>query len=288
MQPDLFIGMTTWNSATFLPHSLQGIRHTTDPARTRVVIMDNESTDATIPIARRFDAEVVRRHSGQGAALADLFNLSRSQYTLLIHADVVLLDGSWLERCTAHLNGQVAMVSPEDIGCGPYTRPWGRNMPESSFLLFHTTLARKIRIWQWRRRFTVRLPYRAVDFTGDHITYNLPLRLTQQGLTWKAMAVHTSSPVPAAIYTPHFNPTRWIPEYARFRYGLGNFYSLDGVVTHYHNWFERTLEDVPDDSERCLPIESGGLPLAFIKKYTMNFVDDLSRGTLEVPGAMDS
>jgi glycosyltransferase involved in cell wall biosynthesis len=283
MRRDLFIGMTTWNSAAFLPHSLKSVRRTTDPVRTRLVILDNESTDATVEIARRFGAEVVRRHSGQAAALMDLFNFSRSEYTLLVHADVVLLNADWFELCAAYLRGQVAVVSPEDIGCGPYTRPWGRNMPESSFLLFRTALARKTRIWQWRQRFKVQLPYRAVDFTGAHITYNLPHRLAARGLTWKPMTVHTSSRVTVPIYTPGFNAPMWNPDYAQFRYGLGNFYSLGGVVTHYHNWFERSLEDVPEDSDRRLPPESGGLPLAFIKKYTTNFLEDLERGSVDVP-----
>src|SRR5207248_2355027 len=152
MARDLFVGVTTWNSAGFLPTSLAALRRFTDERTTRLVVLDNCSTDDTAAIAKNFGAEVVKRMSSQSMALGDLFNFSRSELTLLIHADVVLLHERWLDACERHLTGNVALVSPEDIGCGPYTRPWGAGKPESSFLLFRTSLARRTRIWQIRQR----------------------------------------------------------------------------------------------------------------------------------------
>ena len=282
----LFVGMTTWNSAAFLPASLAALRTMTDARDTRLVILDNESTDATVDVAQQFGAEVIRRKSGQSHALMDLFNHSHAEFTLLLHADVVLLDRRWLDVCAAHLTGNVALVSPEDIGCGPYTRPWGRGMPESSFLLFRTALARRTRIWFRRRRFKLPLPFRGLDVTGDHITYNIPTRLREHGLEWQAMRVHTSTRLDDPIYTPHFHAPQWTSELAMYRYGLGNFYSIHGIVTHYHNWFERAVEDVADDSERTLPASSGGLPLVFLKRYTRTFLDDFARGAVDIPEAV--
>jgi len=66
MAHDLFVGITTWNSAAFLPYSLAALRRNTDRRRTRMMILDNFSTDATVSIARGFGAEVVQRRSGQG------------------------------------------------------------------------------------------------------------------------------------------------------------------------------------------------------------------------------
>src|SRR5580765_3298761 len=166
---DLFIGVTTWNSGAFLPHSLRAIRQTTDSRRTRLMILDNCSTDVTQRMAREHGAELVVRKSGQAAALIDLFNASRSEFTLLLHADVVLLDANWFDICARQLTGNVALLSPEDIGCGPYTRPWGKGMPESSFLFFRTALARKTRRWYSRQRFKLRLPYRGIDLMGEHL-----------------------------------------------------------------------------------------------------------------------
>ncbi len=283
MERDLFIGMTTWNSEVFLPVSLASLRRATDERTTRLVVLDNYSGDATTKIARSFGAEVVQRRGSQSMALIDLFNLSRSTYTLLIHADVVVLARDWLDVCTRRLTGNVALVSPEDIGCGPYTRPWGRGMPESSFLLFRTRLAARARTVLWRQRFKLSLPVRAIDLTGEHVTYNIPRRLHEHGLEWAPMMVHTSPRVDEPIYEPRFDAPMWHPELALYRYGLGNFYSVDGMVTHYHNWFERALEDVSDDSTKTLARESGGLPLAFLKCYTRNFLRDFESGQLQVP-----
>lgn len=267
----------------FLPTSLRALRRMTDHRTTRLVVLDNDSTDATREVARSFGAEVVLRRSSQAMALIDLFNWSGSTFTLLLHADVVLLSPEWLEVCARRLTGNVALVSPEDIGCGPYTRPWGKEMPESSFLLFRTALARRTRITLWRRRFRLRLPLRAIDLTGDHVTYNLPRRLRERGFDWQPMRVHVSPRTEEPIYTPQFDAPMWKSELAHYRYGLGNFYSLDGVVTHYHNWFERALENVGEESTATLPPQSGGLPLAFLARYTRNFLDDLERGALQLP-----
>jgi glycosyltransferase involved in cell wall biosynthesis len=285
MTAQLFIGITTWNSATFLGHTLGAIRRTTDAQSTRVLVLDNVSTDATVQIARDHGAEVLVRESGQDMALMDLFNASRSEFTLLLHADVILLSERWFDLCRAAMTGNVALVSPEDIGCGPYTRPWGANMPESSFLFFRTKEARKTRRWYTRQRFRLQIPYRAIDFTGPHITYHLPERLRERGLDWRMMNVHPSTRMETPIYTPAFEAPHWNPELAMYDYGLGNFYSLDGVVTHYHNWYERALEAVPDDSDRMLSREAGALPVAFLQTYSRRFLTDLVNGTVRVPTA---
>jgi glycosyltransferase involved in cell wall biosynthesis len=283
MAKDLFIGITTWNSAAFLPTALTAIRRRTDERTTRLVILDNFSNDASVAIARSYGAKVVQRASSQSMAVGDLFNFSKSEFTLLIHADVVLMNDGWLDACARHLTGNVALVSPEDIGCGPYTRPWGTGMPESSFLFFRTALGARTRIWHRRQRFKMILPFRALDLNGDHLTYNLPPRLAEKNLAFKLMKVHASSRVETPIYEPHFNAPAWKAELAMHRYGLGNFYSIDGVVTHYHNWFERMLDDVDLQSERTMPPESGGLPLAFLKVYSRRFLDDFARDAVDIP-----
>ncbi len=279
--PALFIGITTWNSATFLPYTLRAIRATTSPSSTEVAVLDNLSHDQSAAIALSHGATVLRRRSSQAAALTDLFNMSRAEFTLLVHADVILLNPNWLDLCVSAIDSHVALVSPEDIGCGPYTRPWGSNMPESSFLFFHTKMARRTRRTFWRRRFGLTLPFRGIDFSGDHITYSLPERLREASLSWKRMDVHTSSPVPEPIYMPDFEPTRWYPHLADYEYGLGNFYSIDGTVTHYHNWFERSLTE--GDPRACLSESAGGLPIEFLNTYSRAFLRDFDAHRVHVP-----
>jgi glycosyltransferase involved in cell wall biosynthesis len=54
----LFVGMTTWNSAAFLPASLAALRAMTDARETHLVVFDNDSTDGAAGIARRFGADI--------------------------------------------------------------------------------------------------------------------------------------------------------------------------------------------------------------------------------------
>ncbi len=283
-QENLFVGITSWNSEAFIGPCVDQAKRTTDPQSTRIVVLDNSSTDNTREIARTKGAEVINRKCTQSQALNHLFNLSKADYTLLIHADVIMLSEDWLRLCAAHLQGKIALISPEDIGCGPYTRPWGKGMPESSFMLFRTALAREARRWFRIQRFKIRWPFRAVDFYGEHVTYNLPAMLADCGLSWKMMEVHTSTTELRPIYEPHFQPKYWEESWALYRYGLGNFYSIDGKITHYHNWFDRTIGE-PSDGERSQATfpKEGGLPVAFVKIYTERFLSDLTTGQLVIP-----
>jgi hypothetical protein len=64
---------------------------------------------------------------------------------------------------------------------------------------------------------------------------------------------------------------------------MGNFYSLDGVITHYHNWFDRVPKDVALDSTETTEGEGRGLPLAFLSLGTRRFLNDFRAGTLSLP-----
>lgn len=282
---ELFIGITSWNSVPFLGYCIDAVKRTTDSIGTRIVVLDNDSTDGSAELAQAHGAEVVRRRCTQPQALNHLFDLSKSEFTLLIHSDVILLSKMWFEVCAAQFAENVALLSPEDIGCGPYTRPWGKGMPESSFMLFRTELARAARKWFRVQRFKIRWPYRAIDFFGEHVTYNIPALLERRGLTWKMMQVHTSTLEDNPIYTPNFQPKYWEQSWGHYRYGLGNFYSLDNHVTHYHNWFDRTAADslsIDSASRETYP-KDGGLPLAYLSAYTRRLLADLDSATVVIP-----
>src|ERR1700740_1854846 len=101
----VFVGVTSWNSEAFLGHCIDSVKRTTDPASTRIVVLDNNSTDSSRDIAESRGIEVINRTCNQPQALNILFELSRSNYTLLIHSDVILLSERWLDVCTSYFNG---------------------------------------------------------------------------------------------------------------------------------------------------------------------------------------
>lgn len=282
---DLFVGITSWNSESFLAHCINAVKRTTSGLKTHIVVLDNLSTDHSVDLARQMGVEIISRRGSQGQALIDLLNMSRSEYTLLIHADVILLSGRWFEVCREAFSDNVALISPQDIGCGPYLRTWGTGMPESSFLLFRTKLARSARQWFSVQRFKVRWPYRGLDFFGEHVTYNIPASLKRGGLSWKMMDVHTSSVEVDSLYEPNFQPKYWQSSWGYYRYGLANFYSINGEITHYHNWFDRVAAEsssVDPLSTASFPAE-GGFPLAFVRSYTERFLEDLKSGRVIIP-----
>src|SRR5947209_16071193 len=99
------------------------------------------------------------------------------------------------------------------------------------------------------------------------------------------MRVHASPKEPAPAYVPQFTPEYWSEELGYLRYAMGNFYSLDGEVTHYHNWFDRVPKDVPLDSRDTTEGGGKGLPMAFLSLGTRNFIEDLKAGRLVLPSA---
>ena len=283
-KPELFIGVTSWNSQLFLPLCLRSINDMSAGIDKRVVVLDNASTDRSVELAQSEGCEVVVSACNQAQALNRLVSLSNAPFTLLIHADVVLLSRAWYDRCRSRINEKRILVSPEDIGCGPLTRPFGLGKPESSFLFFSTSEFRKTRFWNWRHTaLRVSLPAREVDFFGDHITHNLPDRLARAGFDWFPMRVHVSDTLDRPIYVPRFVPPVWSAELGSLRYGLGNFYSIDGEITHYHNWYDRVDKSADVDSELTTGGPGRGFPSAYIRTYSEAFIRDYQNGQLVVP-----
>jgi glycosyltransferase involved in cell wall biosynthesis len=283
MRDDLFVGVTTWNSEQFLAHCLRSIRRTTDGLRIRIGVVDNMSEDNSATIAKEFGAEVRQERCSQAIALNRLLSMSSGRATLLLHSDVILISPNWFATCAPHLEGKSALVSPEDIGCGPLTRPYGRGMPESCFMLFDTRKARKAKTWGWIRRRGLPWPQRRLDLDHYYVTHDLPQTLSRRGFTWHPMRVHASPRQASPIYEPPFTPEYWSEELGFLRYGMGNFYSVDGCITHYHNWFDRVPKGVPLNSRDTTEGGGKGLPLAYLSIATRNFIEDLEANRLVLP-----
>lgn len=287
--PDLYVGITSWNSELFLPHCLDSLRRTTDAARIHICVIDNSSIDASAQIAEQHGAEVLIRSCTQPEALQELVKRSTGRYTLLLHADVILLAPDWLERCTAKLTGSTVLVSPEDIGCGPLTRPFGAGMPESSFLLFASEGLRRARRLTWRRWHRLPVPRREFDFSGGHVTHNIPRRLSERGFHWHPMNVYVSNAEAEPLFTPGPEATLWTEELGHLRYGLGNFYGIDGVITHYHNWYDRVITTNSQQANNVTPQrQRREFPPAFINAYSQRFLTDYREGAVDLPRSLNT
>lgn len=243
-----------------------------------MVVLDNASVDNTVQISKEHGAEIIIKKCSQKDALNHLLKITQAKYTLLIHADVIFLSNRWFELCSKKIDEKIILVSPEDIGCGPYTRPYGINMPESSFLFFDTQKIRSIRKIYWYRKYKSLLPVKGLDFYITHITHNLPALLGKHGYSWFKMNVLISDRMEKPVYKPGYEPGEWSEELAYLRYGLGNFYSIDNEITHYHNWYDR----ISNESKRNY-VSKTGFPVEYIQIYTDNFLNDLLNESLILP-----
>lgn len=156
-------------------------------------------------------------------------------------------------------------------------------MPESCFMLFDTDKARRARTWVWTRRRGVPWPRLHLDLDDYYVTHDLPKTLGRRGFGWCPMRVHASPTDASAPYIPTFTPEYWSDELSGLRYAMGNFYSLDDEIIHYHNWFDRVPKDVPLTSTDTTEGAGKGLPLAFLSLGTRRFLEDLWRGSLVLP-----
>ncbi len=282
MKPLLFVGITTWNSELFIGHAIDAWRRLTS-VPLRIVVWDNESTDGTRGIVESTGAELFSRTCSQAEALDRLWQLASEEYVLLTHADVLMLSENWFELCAAPFSEEeTALVSPEDVGCGPFSRPFGLGMPESSFLLLHRERAKRLERLLWRRWHGLPYARHGLDFDAPHITHHLPKRLGAAGLSWTAMDVQPSERLPESRYGPYPGAPVWSGELAYLRYGLGNFYSINGVVTHYHNWYDRIPRSEAGDD--C-SASRRNFPRQYVRDYTLAFLADYRAGRLVVPGA---
>jgi glycosyltransferase involved in cell wall biosynthesis len=277
----IFVGITSWNSQLILPHCLRALSETTKGQDISICVVDNNSTDDSVAIARSFGVEVIQMACTQPQALSFFINRSRADYTLLIHADVILLDPRWPSLCMDKINESVVLVSPEDIGCGPMTRPFGFNKPESSFMFFNTKLIKQCRhlvLFPTRKIFFPRYEF---DINGHHVTHDIPATLSRHGFRWFAMNVLTSNIVSEPLFRPSKPPTVWSDKLMYLRYSLGNFYGIDGIITHYRNWYDRIsirshTSTATVDSKKDFPVE-------FIHDYTTRFLSDFQQNNLDLP-----
>ena len=283
---DLFVGVTSWNSEVFLNLSLSAINRTCKGLDLELVVFDNCSTDNSVEVATQHGARVICRTDTQSNALGHLLNESTAKHTLLMHADVVLLNDRWFEKVTSCLDGNTIMVAPEDCGCGLMSRTTGKGHPESSFLFLDTQQVKKFRRWKvMQRRFMVPLRVeRKLPLDGPHLTHDLAGLFATKGKKIHLMDVLYSRVTQQACYPePTVEASNWLPALAHLEYGLGNFYAIDGMITHYHNWYERVDDHHYMSSAATTEPDNNGYPVEFVRAYTKRFIHDSHAGTINLP-----
>lgn len=97
MQPLISIVIPTRNSANTLDSCLQSIVNQTYP-NTELVIVDSQSTDRTIEIAREYSAKIIETQWGLLGARFLGFKASKGDYILYLDSDQILAYSNILQR----------------------------------------------------------------------------------------------------------------------------------------------------------------------------------------------
>lgn len=97
------------------------------------------------------------------------------------------------------------------------------------------------------------------------------------------MRVHPSPSKTVEWYSRPFVPRYWNRELEHLRYGLGNFYSIDGFVSHAHNWYDRVPKIADPESKLTTESDGDGLPVEYISLATARFLEDHRAGTVVLP-----
>jgi glycosyltransferase involved in cell wall biosynthesis len=280
---ELRVGLTTHNDAKLLPLCLESLARTLETVPHEVVVIDDRSDDGTPEIARAAGARVEPRQLGQADALNYLLATSKAHFTLLIHSDVTLLADDWYPRVRQCISDDIVLVSPEDSGLGPMLRAaYGTGKPESSFMFWSTAGAQRLRRLGPRHLLRVareRIPFvRYMNLYHRHITHYLPAELERAGLRWKQMAV---LPSPTGAQWFDFDAdgsgATWQAKWGSLEYGFGNFYALDGEITHFHQWYGRDTHDDVD------ALNADGVPLRFLREAASRFERDYHAGRVHLP-----
>lgn len=287
----LFIGITTFNSSFFLPTCLSSIKRCFENIIDyKVCIVDNESNDTSRQIALSFNCDVIKKRCIQADALNILIGRSSGECTLLLHSDVALLSKEIWPLLKNIMHSHDVLVSPEDIGLGNYDRiKMGAGMPESSFMLWKTKEALSLRSLRIYNNYTLKsfvgrlfrsLPIYCLDFYGPHITHHIPKLLKLNGFNWVKMKVHPSTKLPEPWFINTDANVKWVENDWGYReYGFGNFYSIEGHITHYHNWFSREISD----SVGHYKLDDCKVSVAYIKAYSERFKKDFEKDVVHLP-----
>jgi len=93
---DVDVLIRTFNSGNTLYDCLKSINDNI-PYR-RIIIVDHNSTDRTIEIARSFGADIYEEEKGLGYATKKLIELARTSYVLFVDSDVSIVKSNFLDE----------------------------------------------------------------------------------------------------------------------------------------------------------------------------------------------
>ena len=97
----------TWNSEKTIEECLIAIRKFGNP--NKIIIVDNESTDQTVKIARNYDCEILYDTKSLGSARKKGLKAASTKWIGFIDSDVIISDG-WYSKILNYVNEDIGAI----------------------------------------------------------------------------------------------------------------------------------------------------------------------------------
>jgi glycosyltransferase involved in cell wall biosynthesis len=165
--------VTTRNSARTLEPCLQSIRRQTHP-KVEIIVADNDSSDDTIEIARRYANRVIGGGPERSAQRNRGVGEARGEYVLILDADMVLDSGVVASCVAAAREAEAAAVVVPEISFGEGFWAACRALERRCYLGDETIEAARF----FRRSVFVRYGGYDEDLTGPE-DWDLPARMRE-------------------------------------------------------------------------------------------------------------
>jgi glycosyltransferase involved in cell wall biosynthesis len=143
--PPVTVILPVLNGEKLLPKCLGSLKAQDYPwSKLRLIVVDDDSTDATVQVAKRFGARVLRsghRHIERSKAIG--LKAATTELILFIDADNYLASPTWLSEAVAALQGDPTLVAaqsarfrydPADPAANRYCSLMGINDPMAYYL----------------------------------------------------------------------------------------------------------------------------------------------------------
>ena len=112
MKPLVTISIPTFNSAAFLGICLEAVRNQTYK-NIEINIVDGNSHDSTVEIAKKFDAKVVSYPGALLGARHEGLKIANGEYILLLDSDQIM-ESTCIERAVAEMDNAKDMLILEE------------------------------------------------------------------------------------------------------------------------------------------------------------------------------
>jgi glycosyltransferase involved in cell wall biosynthesis len=137
MNTPLFsIILPAFNEGAHIGACLDAIRvNVSDSISAEVLVIDNRSTDQTVPIAQARGARVIENKTGRRTSISDLRNIGARESTgaILVFLDAdMIVPADWIEKAAAHFHagfkGALGFTSRVPDQAGWVGRIWGQRL----------------------------------------------------------------------------------------------------------------------------------------------------------------